>query len=126
MSDLELIVMRSNPFRYSASSEKWWRDNIKALTSYKPITTFYNDLSIAECYGHKAIKDTYKRVLKEWGGNIKYMTEFVMCLNYKIWQLNDIDRNTAMLFDELWKQAGNYVEKHFKGNDLTYYYDTID
>ena len=126
MSNLELIVMRSNPIRYSASSEKWWRENIENLTDYKPITTFYNDLSIAECCGHKAIKDTYKHILKEWGKDIKYMTEFVMCLNYKIWQLKDIDRNTAILFDELWREADIYVIKHFKGDDLVYYYDIID
>lgn len=124
--NLELVIMRSNPFKYSASSEKWWKNNIENLTSYKPITTFYSDLSIAECFGHKAIKDTYKKVLKSWGKNIQYITEFVMCLNYKIWQLKDLDDETALLYEDLWWESKSYVEKHFKGEELSYYYKTID
>lgn len=35
-----------------------WR--IEEETGYKPITTFYQDFSIADIYGIDAIKDTYK------------------------------------------------------------------
>lgn len=122
----DLVTMRSNPSKYSASSEKWWKDNIEAMTSYKPFTTFYSDLSIAECYGHKAIKDTYNKVLKEWGKDIKYMTEFVMSLNYKIWQLYKIDYITAKLYNDLWYESKEFIYKHFKGDDLDYYYNVVD
>ena len=127
MTDFELLKMRSNPFKYSASSEKWWKDNLKYLgNGYKPITTFFSDLSIAECCGHKAIKDTYKRIINEWGRDIKYITEFVICLNHKIWQLYEIDKSTAKVYNDLWFQSKEYVFKHFKGNDLIYYYKVVD
>ena len=33
---------------------------------YKPITTFWDDFSIADRFGISAIKDTYKRAFEEW------------------------------------------------------------
>lgn len=118
--------MTRNPFTYPASAEMWWRNNMLVMTDYTPKTTFFNDLSVAECFGVKAIKDTYKRVVKEWGKNIVYMTEFTMCLNHKIWQLNEVDKPTAIVYDELWRKACEYVTTHFKGEDLSYYYRVTD
>ena len=40
--------------------------NIEEMTGYKPITTFYEDLSIADHFGVEAVKDTYKRVFQYW------------------------------------------------------------
>ena len=37
--------------------ETW---NIQELTGYEPMTTFYEDFSIADKFGVEAIKDTYK------------------------------------------------------------------
>lgn len=127
MTDFEILQMRSNPFKYSAFSEKWWKGFLNYVGSnYEPMTTFFSDLSIAECCGHKAIKDTYNKVLKEWGKDIKYMTEFVLSLNHKIWQLNDFDKRTAKVYNDLWFQSVEYVETHFKGDDLSYYYNIVD
>lgn len=54
-------------------------------TGKKAITTFYADLSIAEFYGPDAVRETYGRVLQQWGANVTYWTEFVIALNWKIW-----------------------------------------
>lgn len=61
---------------------KTW--NIEALTGYKPFTTFYEDFSIADAFGVNAIKDTYKLAFKAWKHDYKYITEFIMALNWKI------------------------------------------
>ena len=118
--------MKKNVMTYPKQSEMWWKNQLKDMCEYEPKTTFFSDLSIAECYGNKAIKDTYKKVIKEWGENIVYMTEFVLCLNHKIWQLFNIDRPTAELYNDLWHNACIYVEKNFKGKDLNYYYRIVD
>jgi hypothetical protein len=64
---------------------KTW--NIEATTGYKPQTTFFEDFSIADAFGISAVKDTYRRGLEcatEMG--YIYLTEFVMALNWKIWE----------------------------------------
>lgn len=118
--------MRRNPLQYPLSSELWWRKNMCEPNGYKPMTTFFADLSIAECFGAKDVEDTYKKVLKSWKHDIKYITEFVLCLNHKIWQLVDIDKPMAELYDKLWKKAVMFVEQNYKGEDLNYFYITTD
>lgn len=118
--------MLRNPLRYPLSAEMWWRNMLAEMSGYEPKTTFFSDLSIAECFGIKAIKDTYEKVIKEWGKDIVYMTEFTMCLNHKIWQLYEVDEPCARVYDELWRNACQYVATHFKGEDLTYFYEITD
>lgn len=118
--------MTRNPLTYGASSEQWLKSNLACMGSYQLKTTFFSDLSIAECFGKKSVQDTYNRVMKEWKNNIEYMTEFVLCLNHKIWQLYKLDAEMAKLYDSLWRNASEFVVTHFKGDDLSYYYNVID
>lgn len=102
-----------------------WR--IEDITGYKPITTFYTDFSIADHFGGEAIVDTFARSLKNWGNNYKYLTELVLALNWKIWEHYNAGReNTARLYDRLWREASQYAADHLTGDELMYYYDTID
>ena len=55
--------------------------NIEAMTGYKPMTTFYEEFSIADNFGASAVKDTYKRAFRNWKDDYKYLTELVMVLN---------------------------------------------
>jgi hypothetical protein len=114
-----------NMLNYVKSSEKWWREFL-TQTGYTPITTFFNDLSISDCFGEPAIRTTYCEVLEEWGTDIKYITEFVLCLNHKIWQLYKVNEPLARLYDELWRECSQYVVENFEGEDLAYYYNVID
>ena len=118
--------MKRNPLIYPASAEAWWKKMLADMTDYQPMTTFFADLSVAECFGEIAIRDTYKRVINEWGSNIEYITEFVLCLNHKIWQLHEIDEPCASVYDELWRKGVDFVESHFTGDDLSYYYRITD
>jgi hypothetical protein len=90
-------------------------------------TTFFADLSIAECYGVKGIKDTYRQVMRSWGKDLNYMCEWVVCLNQKIWQHHDTNNdNLAKVYDELWRKADEHCRKTFKGENLTEYLNYID
>lgn len=100
--------------------------NIEALTGYKPITTFYQDFSIADCFGIDAIKDTYNRVFNEWKDNYKYLTELVMVLNWKIFEHYENNNEYAIIYDILWKQADSYAIENLKENEVEYYYEITD
>lgn len=105
------------------SLPKW---NIEEFCGYKPITTFWQDFSIADRFGIAAVKDTYNRAFKEWKHDYKYLTELTMVLNHKIWQHKDTNRPLALVYNELYDKAAQYAESHLKGKQLDYYYEVTD
>lgn len=102
------------------------RWNIEEVTGYKPITTFWEDFSIADAFGKDAIQDTFNRAFNEWKGNYKYLTELVMVLNHKIWQWYEKNDEYGRLYNDLWEQADNYACENLKGEELSYFYSTTD
>lgn len=100
--------------------------NIENITGYKPITTFYQDFSIADIFGLPEIRDTYKRAFESWKNDYKYLTELVLALNWKIWEHYEEDEKMARLYHELWQLTHDYAREHLKGDELSYYYRTID
>lgn len=101
--------------------------NIEEQTGYKPITTFYLDFSIAEKFGVEGVIDTYKRCLQTAVSmGYKALTEFVMVLNWKIWEHYQTNEPLAKVYNDLWKEADEYAMEHLKGNELSYYYKTTD
>lgn len=105
-------------------SYKDW--NIEAMTGYHPKTTFYVDFSLAEYFGLDAIQNTYDRVLESWKDNCEYLTEFVMVLNWKIWEHYETNEELARLYDRLWKEADEYAMTNLTGDELKYYLETTD
>ena len=47
---------------------KW---NIAEITGYDPMTTFWQDFSMADKFGNEAIADTYRKVKAEWKDNYR-------------------------------------------------------
>ena len=103
-----------------------WEEMMRSELGYEPITTFWSDFTIAEKFGHDAIRETYERAMKEWKNNYKYLTELVLVLNHKIWQWFKIDEATARVYNELWIEAGNYACNNLKGEEAEYYYRVTD
>ena len=104
---------------------KTW--NIKEMTGYEPQTTFYEDFSIADAFGMSAVKDTFKRGLEtaEALGYI-YLTEFVMALNWKIWEHYKSNEQLARVYNDLWMKAVEIATSTLQGEELMYYYRTTD
>lgn len=101
--------------------------NIEAITGYKPITTFWDDFSIADMFGEKGVRDTYKISFKCWKTNHEYLTELSMVLNHKIWQHYHMkNEQLARVYDELWKKVDNYAMNNLKGKELEYYLKVTD
>lgn len=100
--------------------------DIEAVCAYKPITTFWNDFSVADAFGTSAVADTFKRAFEEWKGNYKYLTELVMVLNSKIWQWFEKDADLAAMYNEFWEIADQYALNNLKGEELEYFYRVTD
>lgn len=100
--------------------------NIEAETGYKPITTFYQDFSIADIFGIDAIKDTFNRAFNEWKDNYKFLTELVMVLNWKIYEHYKNNNTYAKLYNDLWSEADRYAVDNLKDEEANYFYDITD
>ena len=116
-------------YEYANVCTKMFEANLGNVGNYRRRTTFYADLSIAEYYSEANVKDTYNRVMKEWLDNIEYITEFVLCLNWKCWEHHDRDNNgLAVLYHDLYYKAVDEVMEHYKNDQkaLLYYYEITD
>lgn len=71
--------------------------------------SFWLDFSLAEMWGERGVRETYKRAFDEWKSDIKYMTALCITLNHKIWQLYETDDKLARVYDELWKEVDGYI-----------------
>ena len=90
-------------------------------------TTFWDDFSIADKFGVKAVKDTFKRAFAEWKDDYVYLTELTMVVNWKCWQHYEKD-NTELskLYSDYYYKCDAYAYKHLKGDELSYYYRMTD
>ena len=114
-----------NVLQYASRCERMFEMFLNEVGKERK-TTLFADLSIAECYGIKSVKDTYKQVMRSWGNNLEFMCEWVVALNQKIWQHYEKNEELAKVYDELWRKADDYCQEHFKGDDLSIYYAYID
>lgn len=100
--------------------------NVESETGYKPMTTFWQDFSIADAFGVDAVTDTFKRAFNEWKGNYKYLTELVMVLNHKIAQWYGRNMALAQFYNDAYSIADNYACDNLKDNELQYFYNVTD
>ena len=98
----------------------------KSELGYDTQTTFWEDFSIADRLGISAVKDTYERAFNNWKGNYKYLTELVLVLNHKIWQHYEKNEELARVYNDLWEKADTYAVSNLKGEELSYFYRTLD
>lgn len=108
---------------FKLSFKDW---NIERMTGYKPMTTCYMDFSIAEAFGESAVLETYESLMEQMKCDYRWLTEFVMALNWKIWEHYETNERLARLYDSLWEQAQNYACNNLYGDELNYFYSTTD
>ena len=98
---------------------------------YEPITTFWQDFSIADRFigvEKDPVGATYKRALAYAKTDYKVFTELVLVLNHKIWAWYQVNDVLAIEYDTLWKMAENEFFKLFEDNEdaCAYYYRVTD
>ncbi len=97
------------------------------MTGYHPITTFWDDFTIADTFGTEGIIDTYRRAFKAWKNDYKFFTELVMVLNWKSWYHYDLGHSDiSQLYADLFYKAQEYGYEHLKDEELTYFWSTLD
>ena len=96
------------------------------MTGYVPKTTFWQDFSIAECFGRDEIKDTFRRAFNEWKHDAVYLTELVMILNWKLWSWYEQNESIANIYNDLYEKADRYAIETLKGDELEYFLKTTD
>ena len=112
--------------QYALSDKERFECSYPEWQVKRPSSTFFADFSVADCYGEKAIRDTYKRAFSGWKNNVLYFTELVAALNHKIWQHYQTNEAYATLYDSLWKEADAYGSDHFKGEEAQHYFSVLD
>jgi len=100
--------------------------NVEEETGYKPQTTFWEDFSIADKFGIAAVRDTAKIAFDEWKNNYIYLTELVMVLNHKIWQHYQTRPQLAQVYNNLWETIDSWAIDNLQGEELEYFYKTLD
>lgn len=97
------------------------------INGYETKTTFWDDFTIADAFGIKAIKDTYKRAFDEWKEDYIYLTELVLVLNWKCWQHYEKGNNEmSEVYGDLFYRARNYALSHLKSEEFEYFWRTTD
>ena len=95
--------------------------------SYKFQTTFWDEFSIAEQqYGPKGIIKHYNLVFDQWKGDVKFLSELVLVLNWKIYQWYQVDDTLGLTYDALWRKSDAYAMTTLKDDDLHYYLSVLD
>lgn len=123
----------ANILEIAAGANEQFRRNMEYLNGYKSFTTFYGDFTIADFYGADAVRDTFKRAFTEWRHDYKYLTEFILVLNHKIWEHygggpedEKSNQELAAVYNELWQAADDWAANNLKGDELDYYYQITD
>jgi hypothetical protein len=94
---------------------------------YEFKTTFWDDFSIAEVFGARAVEETFDRAFKEWKSNYIYLTELVLVLNWKMWDWHKKNNlGMSYVYHKLWEIANSYGATNLEGEELSYFINTLD
>lgn len=98
----------------------------ESFCGYTQISTFFEDLSIADMFGLGAIIDTYTRAFKEWKNDYKMVTELCMVLNWKSWQWSEKNQSYCDFYVEKFYEVRDWCLDNLKGEKLEYFIRTTD
>lgn len=111
----------------AAQIEAAWKAMQKEEFGYESFTTFYSDFTIADAFGAKAVKDTYKRCVKSWLGDYKYATELVLVLNHKSWEHHGAgNMDLSALYSDLYYELKDkFYDKYENNKEAREYFFNI-
>lgn len=90
-------------------------------------TTFPMDFMIAEKFGGiRAVRDTYRRAVKEWSENVRYYADLVITLSNRLWALYRTNEKLARVYEELCFEAYDKGFELFTGEDAKVYRAILD
>lgn len=102
------------------------KQSFEKMFDFKFETTFWEEFCIAENYGSDGIREHYKVVFDQWKNNLKFLTELVLVLNWKVSTWFGVDDTIGKTYDELFRKTDSFAIDTLKGDDLHYYLSTLD
>lgn len=97
------------------------------LCDYVQRTTFWDDFKIADSFGIKGVKDTFKIAFKEWRENVVYLSELALVM---YWKLSEHYQKRNDDFYELYKKQYQMIlrwgEQKLLGEDYEYFKNTLE
>jgi len=106
--------------------ETW---NSEADMGYTQLTTSFQDFSIAEKFGVKAVKDTYKSLVDFCKVDYKYLTELEIVTNKKCWKkYYDGETELSQIYADMYYEVRDlFYELFGEDNDkVQYNFDLTD
>ena len=98
-----------------------------AQTGYEPITNFWEEFSLVELNGTEQIESYYNKLWKKYKNSYKEYTELVMVLNWKCWYWHYLNNtNMSSFYEELYYESYHSGLDRFKGEELSYFWSTLD
>lgn len=102
-------------------------DKMCAMTGYRPLTTFWDDFTIADQFDKDGIMDTYQHAFNEWKSDYKYLTELILVLNWKCWEKYETgNAELSELYGSLFYQAQDWAYDNLQDEELSYLLRTLD
>ena len=94
----------------------------ESLCGYTQRTTFWDDFTIAERWGVKAIEDTYRNAFNSWKTDVVFITELVLVLNWKMLYMDEkhMTEKSAMYY-KCWVELSNWCERHLEAGAYEYF-----
>ena len=119
-----------------AAAEQNWFKTQMAEMGHETHTMLWNDFTIADYHGTKAITDTYNKVLdasksydaekKKNKYNEKVVAELYIVLNWKLNTFYGKNNTLAQHYNDLWEKCYDFATKHLDKEQLSYFYETTD
>lgn len=93
----------------------------------RPSTLFYADFKVAEPFGEKAVKDTFKNcgdlTKRDW----KEVAELSVVLNHLLWEaFYAKNEPLAKLYDKLWREVNGLCHSWTDEERVSYYFHLTD
>ena len=96
--------------------------NSESLCGYTQRTTFWDDFTIAERFGVKAIKDTYKNAFQSWKHDIVFIVELVLVLDWKMLYMEEKHMTEeSVMYYKCWVELSNWCERHLEAGAYEYF-----
>lgn len=102
-----------------------YKEYCKNELGYEVITTYFDDLAIAEHFGTKAIKDTVKNAIKH-DKDYKNLTELVMVINHRCWLWHEKNNELSDFYADLYYATKDIVLDMFNDKEKIYFFEMTD
>lgn len=93
----------------------------------RPSTLFYADFKVAEAFGEKSVKDTYKNCGDLSERDWKEVAELSVALNHLLWEAyNAHNEPLARLYDGFWREVDGICSSWEDEERADYYFRLTD